>query len=200
MLGWVTGFGVLDKIGMESTGSYSASLTRFLLDAGAEVREVNTPHARTRARKGKTDAIDAEAAARKVLAGDATTRPKTTTGAVESIRLLTVARNSAIKARSAALVQLQDVLVTAPAHLRDQITAKGGHTQATQCAKFRADAIRLDDPAQAAKLTLRSLAKRIHALDDEIVALDAQLEKLVSTTTSPLSPDLGSASGMALSS
>lgn len=195
VLDWVTGFGVLDKIGMESTGSYSAGLARFLLDAGVEVREVNTPHAHTRARRGKTDAIDAEAAARKVLAGDATTRPKTTTGAVESIRLLTVARNSAVKARTAALVQLQDVLVTAPAHIRDHITAKGGHAQATQCARFRADMTRLDDPAQAAKLTLRTLAKRIHALDDEIAALDAQLEKLVTETAPTVISRLGIGTG-----
>ncbi|THJ64926.1 IS110 family transposase [Arthrobacter echini] len=114
---------------------------------------------------------------------------------VESVRFLTVARNSAVKARSAALVELQDVLVTAPAHVRDQITARGGHAQATQCAKLRADIIRLDDPAQAAKLTLRSLAKRIHGLDDEIAALDAQLHKLVTQTFPTVVSRLGIGTG-----
>jgi transposase len=78
------------------------------------VVEVNTPHPHTRARKGKDDVIDAEAAARKVLAGEATTRPKTTTGAVESTRVPRAARESPMTARTEALSQLQGLPVTAP--------------------------------------------------------------------------------------
>ena len=72
---------------MESTGSYSAALTRYLIGTGADVVEVNRPHPRTRSRVGKDDAIDAEAAARKALSGQCTARPKDTTTAVESIRV-----------------------------------------------------------------------------------------------------------------
>jgi transposase len=122
LLGWVSGFGTVTKVGLESTGSYAAGLTRFLLDAGIDVREVNTPHAHTRAHRGKNDAIDAEAAARKALAGEAAAHPKTTTGTVEAIRLLTLARSSAVKARAVALTQLQDILITVPASLRERIT------------------------------------------------------------------------------
>ena len=61
------------------------------------VVEVNQPHAHTRRRRGKSDPIDAEMAARLALAGKATTVPKQTDGIVESIRLLRVARASAVR-------------------------------------------------------------------------------------------------------
>jgi hypothetical protein len=76
-----------------------------VIDAGIELFEVNRPHPHTKASKSKDDAIDAEAAARKALAGDGTARPKTTTGVVESIRVLTAAKDSAVKTRTLALVQ-----------------------------------------------------------------------------------------------
>ena len=63
---------------MESTGSYSAALTRYLIGTGADVVEVNRPHPRTRSRVGKDDAIDAEAARARRLgrgAADALTPP-----------------------------------------------------------------------------------------------------------------------------
>jgi hypothetical protein len=58
-------------------------------------------HAHTRSRRGKTDAIDAEAA-RKVLAGECIAIPKDTTGIVEAVRQLHVARAGAVQARTAA--------------------------------------------------------------------------------------------------
>lgn len=180
---------------MESTTSYSAGLARYLLERGVDVREVNTPHPHTRARRGKDDAIDAEAAARKVFAGDATAHPKITTGAVESIRVLSLARDSAVKARTAALVQLQNALITAPAELREQITASSGSGKASQCRKLRPDMSRLGSPAQAAKLALRSIARRISGLDDEIAALDAKLTLLVKSTAPTLISRLGIGTG-----
>jgi hypothetical protein len=70
----------------------------------------------------KTDAIDAEAAARKVLAGECTAIPKDTTGIVEAIRQLQLARASAVQARTAALDQLGDLVITAPAPVRAALT------------------------------------------------------------------------------
>src|SRR5690606_13410011 len=98
--------------------------------------EVNTPHAHTKARVGKDDTIDAEAAARKVLAGVATARPKRTNSVLESVRFLKVAPGSAVKARTVAILQLQDILVTAPAQLREQVPSSG-RSAATYCRKFR---------------------------------------------------------------
>lgn len=179
LLDWLRSVGSIDRVGVESTGSYGAGLARFLESQQIQVLEVNTPHAHTRAKKGKDDLIDAEAAARKVLSGEASALPKVTTGVIESIRLLRIARESAVKARSVALVQLQDILITAPVALRESINAKGGRGKSSQCAKLRPDTTRLSEPAQAAKMTLRSLAKRIETLEEEIAALDGQLEPLV---------------------
>lgn len=142
--------------------------------------EINQPHAHLRHHRGKTDAIDAEAAARKVLSGEATGQPKDTTGIVEAIRQLKIVHQSAIKARSAALVQLGQLIVTAPDELREHLsqrkTLKG---KASQCARLRPELGRADEPRHAAKIAMRSLGRRISELNDEIQALDRQLDELV---------------------
>ena len=97
----------------ESTGSFGAALTRSLVAKGCRVIEVNQPHPHLRSRRGHNDTIDAEAAARKVLSGEATAAATDTTGIVEAIRQLSVTRNSAVKARAAALCQIGDLLVAA---------------------------------------------------------------------------------------
>lgn len=190
LLAWAHDHGQIVAFGVESTGSYAAGLSRFLTDHGIEVREVNTPHAHTKARVGKDDAIDAEAAARKVLAGEATAVPKRTDSVIESIRFLMVARDSAVKARTAAIVQLQDVLITAPAEIREQVPS-GGRAAVTHCRKFRIDRSRLNDPAQAVKLALRSLAMRVADLDTEISDLERSLATLVEATAPTLISRIG---------
>ena len=121
LLSWLQSFGHIQAVGVESTASYGAGLTRSLLAAGVHVIEVNQPHRQLRYRRGKTDAIDAEGAARTVLSGEATALPKDTTGTVEAIRQLRLVRASAVKARTAAVAQLGELLVTAPAELRERL-------------------------------------------------------------------------------
>jgi len=77
---------------MEGTGSYGAGLARWLRARQIAVIEVDRPDRRTRRRRGKSDTVDAEAAARAVLAGTATAQPKAGTGAMEMVRTLRVAR------------------------------------------------------------------------------------------------------------
>ncbi|MDE0216475.1 MAG: hypothetical protein OXN79_07870 [bacterium] len=62
--------------------------------------EVNRPSRQMRRSRGKTDAVDAEAAALVALAGRAGAVPKTADGPVEAIRMLQAARRSAVKART----------------------------------------------------------------------------------------------------
>lgn len=176
---WLTQHGQVTAVGVESTGSYAAALTRHLHAAGLRVVEVNQPHAHARARRGKSDAVDAEMAARKVLSGESSAVPKDTTGLVESVRVLKVARTGAVKARSTALVTLGALLVTAPAELREQLDAKSLQGRAVQAARLRPDLARLADPHQAAKLALRSLARQIADLDERIAELDEALTPLV---------------------
>ena len=143
--------------------------------------EVNQPHPHARRRRGKTDPLDAEAAARKALSGEATTVPKDTTGIVEAIRLLRVARAGAVKAHTAALNQLGELLLTAPEPLRRQLTSqrKTLSGQVSVCARLRPDPARLADPIQAAKLALRAVAERAQQLDRQARDLDRQLARLV---------------------
>ncbi|MFE3143929.1 transposase [Streptomyces scopuliridis] len=96
---------------MEGTSSYGAALTRYLHSEGITVTEVNQPDKATRRRLGKTDAIDATAAAQAVLSGRATATAKTSDGPVETIRMFKMAKTSAIKSRSQAINQLKAVLV-----------------------------------------------------------------------------------------
>jgi transposase len=182
LLAWLASFGVIERVGVESTGSYAAGLTRHLVSEGVRVLEVNQPHAHTRRRRGKTDAIDAEMAARHALSLAAAVTPKQTTGIVESIRQLRIARDSAVKSRSIAMLQLGDLVRTAPSDLREQLAArKTLKGKASLCRRLRPDTDRLSEPVNAAKLALRSLARRIALLDDEIAELDAQLRPLVAS-------------------
>jgi transposase len=162
LLRWALGFGPIAAIGVESTGSYAAGLVRHLRAEGVEVLEVNQPHPHTRRRRGKSDPIDAELAARHVLAASSIVIAKDTTGIVEAVRQLRVARDGAIKARSAALNALGGLIVTAPEELRQQLLVrKSTRGRATLCARFRVDLARLHEPAHAAKAALRSLARRV---------------------------------------
>jgi len=198
LLNWLGDFGEIDAIAVESTGSYAAALVRYLREHGIAVIEVNQPHAHTRRRVGKSDPIDAEMAARSFLAGKAKSVPKQTNGIVESIRLLRVARDSAVKSRSAALVQVRDLIITAPQELRDQLSdRKTLRGKATVCARFRPSASELGCPSQAAKFALRSIAQRIEALDREIDALDRELKQLVATAAPRTIQLLGISTGHA---
>jgi transposase len=85
---WLSSFGKLAVVAVESTGCYAAGLVRYLRSQGVRVLEVNEPHAHARRRVGKSDPIDAELAARAALAGKADAIPKRTDGIVESIRQL----------------------------------------------------------------------------------------------------------------
>jgi transposase len=198
LLAWLRSFGEIERIGVESTGSYAAGLTRYLVGEGIAVIEVNQPHLHTRRRRGKTDAIDAELAARHVLARPTPVIPKQTTGIIESIRQLRVARESAVKSRSAAILQLGDLILTAPSELRAQLTTpKTLKGRAGLCRRLRPDLSRLQDPVNAAKLALRSLARRIALLDEEIVELDAQLTPLVASAAPRTTALLGISTGHA---
>ncbi|WP_210737725.1 IS110 family transposase, partial [Gordonia amicalis] len=94
---WACGFGRIEHAAVESSASYGAGLTRMLTDQGVTVIEVNTPDLPRRYAHGKTDQLDAYAAAMAVITGRATAVAKDTRGTVESVRMLTVARTSAVE-------------------------------------------------------------------------------------------------------
>lgn len=179
LLDWASGFGLIDRFGIESTGSYGAGLTRFLVAAGIEVIEVNYPDLVTRARQGKSDPIDAEAAARAVLSGRASGRPKLTSGTVESIRVLKISRDSAVKDRSAAFSMLRDIITTAPSELRETLLPLSPAARVKVASAFHPDLASVSDPEHAARYATRRLALRIQSLNEEIRDTDKVLDELV---------------------
>lgn len=181
LLAWMRRQGKIVGVGVEGTGAYGAGLARYLDSAGIRVFEVPRPDRRLRRQVGKSDPVDAEAAARAVLAGKAT-RPKTADGRIEAIRALRVARNGAIKARTAATNTLRSLIVAAPEPLRAKLAAAGSPSAIiATCARLRPDLARLDDPTEATKLALRSVAARAQALGAECREIDRRLRGLVAT-------------------
>ena len=119
LLAWCREQGRLHLAGVESAGSYGAPLVRFLaMHGGVRVVDLDRPNRQRRRRRGKSDRADAEAAARAVLAGEATAVPKARDGMVEAIRVLQVARASPVKGRTQVANQLKALILTAPDPLR----------------------------------------------------------------------------------
>jgi transposase len=193
LLCWAKGFGPVRCAGIEGTSSYGAGLTRHLKAQGIEVLEVERPKRlqRSSRRNLKSDAFDAESAARAVLAGETSGVPKSGEGSVEMIRALRAARRSAMKARTQAANQLQGLRVTAPEELRHRLRGLSTKELVAVTARFRlADAPR--DVPTATKFALRSVARRHEALSKEIAELDAQLDRLVAQ----VAPELVSLPGI----
>lgn len=185
LIAWAQAHGRVAAAGVESTSSYGAGLTRRLNTEGIVVRDVNAPDLGVRAGQGKSDPIDAVMAARAVISGRTVVIPKETTGVIESIRVLKVARDSAVKARTAAYGQLRDLATTAPDDLREQLLPLTRAQRVKSCRALRprlAGASRETIAAQAAKHALKSLAMRISDLDEEIAELDRALRPLVTAT------------------
>lgn len=191
LLAWLQGWGPLATVGVEGTGSYGAALARHLDQHQITVIEVNRPDRAQRRRRGKTDAYDAEAAARTVLAG-AGSPAKINHAALESLRILKLAYDSATKQRTATLNQMTQLLVTAPEQLRASLSGLTKHTLPARCARLRPDLTRLADPTEAAKHTLRGLARRVQALSKESSQLEAQITRLTHT----LAPTTSAAKGV----
>ena len=121
LIRWADTHGQVEAFGVEGTGSYGAGLTWAMRRAGHRVVEVNRGDRRTRRTAGKSDTIDAEVAARSVLAGQSTATPKTADGAVEMMCQLKIARDTAVKARTAAMITLKPLVVHAPPQLREAL-------------------------------------------------------------------------------
>jgi transposase len=178
---WASELGTIDTVGIEGTGAYGAGLTRWLRDRGVVVVEVERPDRKLRRNAGKSDPIDAEAAARKVISGEATVTPKLGTGNVEMIRVLRIARRSAVISRKQASNQLHALTVTAPDVLREQLEGRTTRARVAIAAKFRPG----DEPdtvLAATRYAMKKLALRFRTLDAEIKDLDRQLTRLVTAT------------------
>jgi transposase len=179
MLAWMRSFGDIRRVGVEGTGSYGAGLLRHLQAAGIEILEVARPDRSDRRHRGKDDTIDAENAAHAALAGRRVVTPKSRTGMVESLRVLRIARTSAVKSRRLALQLLRAQIISAPEELRDQLRNLTRMQLIRTIAAWRPDTEAFRDPVAATRIALKSLARRFLELHDEIADLDDLIEPLV---------------------
>lgn len=184
--------GAVSAFGVEGTGSYGSGLARFLRRHARKVIEVSRPPRKGERRmSGKSDTIDAEHAAREVLAGTATATPKLADGIVESIRLVKIARDSAVKARSQAMITLKATLVTASDEMRCQLEPRSDFKLIAACAELDTGGD-VADPTTAMRQVLASLAQRWLELHTEIKTHTRSLEDL----TRRAAPDLVDAFGI----
>jgi transposase len=176
LMRWARSFGRLTRAGIEGTGTYGAALARRMQEDGVQVLEVNRPDRSRRRLRGKNDPTDAENAARSVLAGEATAIPKAQSGVVEAMRAVSMARRSAVKAKTQAINQLRALLVTAPESVRATLWKAKPDQCVARCARLQSLG---DTPLlKALTRTLRLLARRWIGLAKELAELDAALQEL----------------------
>lgn len=180
LVDWLASFGPVERVGVEGTGSYGAGLARHLARVDLDVVEVDRPNRQARRRAGKSDPLDAVSAARAALSGSSKGRPKSRTGNVEAMRVLMVARRSAIDERITSLNQLRHICMTADEPIRERFE---GLTPAQLTKAACALKPRRTDPVRyATLLTIRTLGQRVRSLQVETKELDAALKPLITAT------------------
>ena len=178
LLTWALSLGHVHVFAVEGCGSYGIGLARFLRRHGHPPVEVSRPPgAGARRMSGKSDAIDAEHAARAVLAGAGVVTPKLADGQVEAIRLVKIARDTAMKAHTTAIITLKAVLVTASDELRAELEPLSDFKLITACVELDLSGA-IADPDVAMRHTLASLGRRWLELHDEIKTHSSHLKTL----------------------
>ena len=186
LLAWLRSFGPVVLVGVEGTGAYGSALTGYLAHQGIRVVEIDRPSRKTRRTAGKSDPIDAEAAARAALGGVRTGTPKSRDGQVEALRNLRIARGSAVSQRATCMRKIKALIVTAPHDLRQRLRGLTNTGLIHTCHNLRPDTTQIGTPDQAVKTALRSLARRHLAAQEEI----AELDQLITPLIEAINPEL----------
>jgi transposase len=157
---------------IEGTGSYGSGLCRYLHARGENVLEVSRISRGERRLRGKDDSLDAARTARAALSSETLALPRAGERR-EALRLLLIARRSAVDVRREALTQLRAVIVTAPESLRQELRRLPTGALLERCSRLRRTHSSADDIAT--RLVLRSLARRIQAATREADELEHEL-------------------------
>lgn len=166
-------------VGVEGTGSYGAGIARVLAAAGVSVVEVVRQNRQARRLRGKSDPLDAHQAALAVLTGADTGTPKSGDGQVECLRILIGERRSAAKTRAQTMNQIHSLLITAPQAVRATYRSLTGAKLIATLARTRPGTTASGEPEQVARQTLKRLAVRHLALQEEIATIEQQLDVLI---------------------
>ncbi|AEV71238.1 transposase IS116/IS110/IS902 family [Mycolicibacterium rhodesiae NBB3] len=187
---WARSFGEVVTVGVEGTSSYGAGLTQAMQANDIHVVEVNRPDRSARRRQGKSDPLDAYSAARAVLAGHGLAVAKDPhTGALKA---LLIARRGAIKARTAAIQQIKDLLVTAPVDLRERYRRYPTTLRLVEALAGCRPRAHEDPTTVSVLIACKALAQRIGYLERQDRELTAELDALTAT----INPALRAAYGV----
>lgn len=184
---WAVDFGGKVTFGIEGTGSYGAGLASAVRRRDIGAVEVVRTDRRDRRLRGKSDTIDAENAARTVWAGQASAVPKTHDGLVEMIRQVKAAKGVAVKARTAAMISLKQIIVNAPPELREDLQPLTKMALIAKCAGLRPGPV--TTIMASTKHTLRAIARRWQQLNTEIL----EHERVLAHLTAQAAPQLSEA-------
>ena len=168
IMAYLGGCGEVVAVGVEGTGSYGAELARRLSKAGWSVIEVTCSNRAERRLRGKSDPLDAYAAAQAVLAERARAVPKSRDGAVEAMRVLRVARGPAVKAKTMGINQIKAVLVAADDNLRARYRGLTNKQMLEAMTRTRPGGP-VHSAARATAVCLKILATRCQSLSAEKV-------------------------------
>lgn len=177
-------------VGVEGTSSYGAGLTRHLRTQKYSVVEVLRPTRAVRRRDGKSDPVDAVAAARQVLTGEALSIPKDTSGPVESLRGLQITRRQLVMTAAKLMTTIKSLLVTAPDEIRRRYSAMSTLVMVEALSRCRPSAD-LADPRNGVLLALKTLATTYRDLQKQ----GTQLEKHISILVERINPHVTSIFG-----
>lgn len=170
---------------IEGAGGYGAGLTRHLADTAELVVELDRPVRPARRAGAKSDVIDAERAARDALARTKLAAPKTGPERAALQALLT-ARRSAVDAATTAQRQLRALVITVPEPVRARFRGHSTREMIDIASRVRSGAATTDIEIFTALSTLRTLARRIRALQTEA----DEHERAIRTIVRSWRPDL----------
>ena len=174
-LAFLADFGDLSVVGVEGSSSYGLGLSALLQSNEIDVKEVTRPDRSQRRRQGKSDPIDAYQAARAVLDGRADATAKSQH--IEQLRALLNARRSAVKAASAAMAQIHQMLVNSPTAVREKYRPLKETTLVRALAASRPGSARSDHRPYL--LSLKMLAQRHLFLHEQASSLHSEIAAIV---------------------
>ncbi|GGC84764.1 IS110 family transposase [Tersicoccus solisilvae] len=176
---------------LEGAGGYGAGLARHLADAEELVVELDRPVRAHRRAGAKSDAIDAERAAREALSRTRLARPKT--GAERAaVAVHLTARRAAVEAASTAQRQLRALVITAPEKVRARFRGQSTTAMVTTATRLRPATTNGDVEVREALSVLRTLARRITFLTEDA----DEHERLIRALVRSWRPDLLQVSGV----
>lgn len=187
---WARSFGEVLSAGVEGTSSYGTGITHALQDNDIHVIEVNRPDRAARRRQGKPDPLDAYSAARAVLAGHGLSVPKDPN--TNALKALLIVRRGAVKARTAAIQQIKDLLATAPADLRERYRRYPTTLRLVQALARCRPTAHEDPTTMSVLIACTALAQRIEFLQRQTEELTTEID----TLTTALNPALRAAYGV----